>query len=364
MTKKICLNMIVKNESKIIERCLTAARPLLDAVVILDTGSSDDTVALVERFCERENLPYRVLHGPFINFEQARNLALSACLNSGLEFDYVLLIDADLIVHLDEPVEKIKAGLVAASYLLPQQSCDSRYSNVRLVSRHANPRYMGITHEALYFDGARQSLSGVWIDDAGDGGSKSDKFERDLRLLLGGVAAEPDNARYWYYLARTYEPLGHYDEAIATYEKRIALGGWPEEVYSSMEEIAKVYEKTGRAVEWVTAAYLRAWQFRPTRAEPLVNVARIHRVRGEYQLALLYAERAVKIAMTEDILFVDVSSYTWRALDEYSIAAYWTGAYRESLNACLRLLADTALPASERARVAGNRDFAMAKCEP
>ena len=78
-------------------------------------------------------------------------------MRSGLEFDYVLLIDADLIVHLDEPVEKIKAGLLGASYLLPQQSCDSRNSNVRLVSRHANPRYMGITHEALYFDGARQN---------------------------------------------------------------------------------------------------------------------------------------------------------------------------------------------------------------
>ncbi|MEO7106929.1 MAG: glycosyltransferase, partial [Rhodoferax sp.] len=78
MTKKICLNMIMKNESKFIERCLTAARPLLDAVVILDTGSSDDTVALVERFCERESLPYRVLHGLFVNFEQARNLAMNA----------------------------------------------------------------------------------------------------------------------------------------------------------------------------------------------------------------------------------------------------------------------------------------------
>ncbi|MEO7106928.1 MAG: hypothetical protein ABIZ09_11170 [Rhodoferax sp.] len=129
-------------------------------------------------------------------------------MNSGLEFDYALLIDADLIVQLDEPVEKIKAGLSAASFLLLQQSCDSRYSNVRLVPPHANPRYVGITHEALYFDGARQSLSGVWIDDACDGGSKSDKFERDLRLLPGESLQNPTTpTRYWYYRARTYVPL-------------------------------------------------------------------------------------------------------------------------------------------------------------
>jgi glycosyltransferase involved in cell wall biosynthesis len=360
----ICLNMIVKNESAVIERCLRAARPLVDAVVILDTGSTDNTVELIERFCASENLPCQVPKGVFENFEQARNLALKHCIESSLEFDYVLLIDADLILIIDGAINAIKSNLNAASYLVAQQSGDNRYSNVRLVKRDAKPHYRGVTHEALYSDGERVPLGGVWINDVGDGGSKSDKFERDLRLLLGGVAAEPNNERYWFYLARTYDPLGRFEDALATFEKRIAMGGWVEEVYVSMEEIAKIQEKLGKPAETVVAAFLRAWQFRPTRAEPLVNAARIHRVRGEYHLALLYAERATRIAMTDDILFVDVSCYTWRALDEYSIAAYWTGAYRESWDACSRLLSEGFLPVSERDRVSANRGFAMAKLAP
>ena len=41
----------------------------------------------------------------------------------------------------------------------------------------------------------------IWIDDIGDGGSKGDKFERDIRLLKQGLEEEPNNGRYYFYLA-------------------------------------------------------------------------------------------------------------------------------------------------------------------
>lgn len=361
MGNKICLNMIVKNESAVIERCLSAARPMLDAVVILDTGSTDNTVALIKAFCAKAGLPCHVPQGVFVNFEQARNLALKECLASAFDFDYVLLIDADLVLMADATPEAIKASMTANGYLVAQQGGDHRYSNVRLVKRTANPRYVGVTHEALYFDGERSGLDALWIHDFGDGGSKGDKFERDLRLLQGGVAAEPDNARYWFYLARTYGPLGRQEEAIATFEKRIQMGGWPEEVFISLDEIAKAREALKQPAAVVVGAYLQAWEFRPTRAEPLVSASRIHRERAEYHLSALYARKAVAIEMPTDILFVDVGTYRWRAQDELAIATYWTGKYSESWDLCNRLLDGGFLPDDQRARVIKNREFAMAK---
>ena len=63
MGKKIILCMIVKNESKIIERCITSALPIIDAVSICDTGSTDNTVEVIEKFLKTKDLiflPYTV----------------------------------------------------------------------------------------------------------------------------------------------------------------------------------------------------------------------------------------------------------------------------------------------------------------
>ena len=57
--------------------------------------------------------------------------------------------------------------------------------------------------------------------DIGDGGAKTDKFERDVRLLLKGLEDEPNNDRYTFYLANSYHDSGRFGEAINAYKKRI-----------------------------------------------------------------------------------------------------------------------------------------------
>ena len=46
----LCLNMIVKNESKIIARLLTSVSPIIDSYCICDTGSTDNTVEIIQNF--------------------------------------------------------------------------------------------------------------------------------------------------------------------------------------------------------------------------------------------------------------------------------------------------------------------------
>ena len=83
---------------------------------------------------------------------------------------------------------------------------------------------MGPTHE--YYDlpkGSRNDkLDSIWIDDIGDGGSKGDKFERDIRLLKQGIEEEPNNGRYYFYLANSYFNTGKHEESIQYYKKRKA----------------------------------------------------------------------------------------------------------------------------------------------
>ena len=69
-----------------------------------------------------------------------------------------------------------------------------------------------------FYDGVHKTNMDRYIVDIGDGGSKADKFERDIKLLTQGIKDEPDNSRYYFYLANSYHDSGKNDEAIEFYK--------------------------------------------------------------------------------------------------------------------------------------------------
>lgn len=201
----ICLNMIVRNESALIERCLTAAAAHIDCYVICDTGSTDDTVEKIRTFFAARNIPGVIAHTTFQDFEQARNFALDAARDSDLEFDYLLLCDADMELVVERPAFREEPAGVP--YLVAQHSTggDLQYQNLRLVPRRCPARYRGVTHEYLDVTPAeRVGFDGIWFRDHAAGSNRTDKFNRDITLLTQGLQAEPDNERYVFYLANTY----------------------------------------------------------------------------------------------------------------------------------------------------------------
>ena len=92
---KICLNMIVKNESKIITRFFDSVLPFIDGYCICDTGSSDNTKDIIRTYFEKKELPGKIVEKDFVDFSTNRNFALQAC-HSMKDMDYVLLLDADM----------------------------------------------------------------------------------------------------------------------------------------------------------------------------------------------------------------------------------------------------------------------------
>ena len=100
---RICMNMIEKNESAIIERCLASILGVIDCYFICDTGSSDNTVEIISTFFDRHGIPGEIVHTTFRDFSQARNEALIAAQNSAMEFDVILLTDADMELQVASP---------------------------------------------------------------------------------------------------------------------------------------------------------------------------------------------------------------------------------------------------------------------
>ena len=244
--KTICLNMIVKNESKIIVRMLSSVLPLIDSYCICDTGSTDDTKDIITTFFNNHNIPGKIVSEPFRNFGYNRTFALQQC--DGMpNSEYLLLMDADMVLKISETLQisQLKKTLTADAYNIFQGTHSFMYQNIRLIKNNKNCSYWGVTHEYINLPQgsvtANIEKTQLFINDIGDGGSKSDKYIRDIKLLLQGLKEKPNNDRYTFYLANSYKDSGQYQHAIDTYKKRIELSGWIQEKYISCLRIYDCY---------------------------------------------------------------------------------------------------------------------------
>lgn len=317
---KLILCQIVKNESKIIERCLRSVVDKIDYWVICDTGSTDDTVERIEAFFKTKSIPGKVEHTTFENFSQARNEALSVASKAGEPGDYILLIDADMEVQgsID------KSHLTEPAYRLKQDDGKLVYWNTRLVRINAGAKYSGYTHEVLNVpdNGHPPGYVPLWIQDRGDGGSKSNKFKRDIELLKKALKEDSSDVRSMFYLAESLRNSGRPREAITHYNKRIHMGGWDEEVWYSYYARSLCYLSVGDTSNFVSSC-LEAYAFRPARSESLYALAHYYRERGMNAAAAAICEIGLTIPRPNDILFVEEAVYDHGFLEEMSIVGFY-----------------------------------------
>jgi tetratricopeptide (TPR) repeat protein len=190
---------------------------------------------------------------------------------------------------------------------------------------------------------------------------RSDADPYGLDLLLEKVESNPDDAWSVYILAQTYFDSGDFANARKWYERQIEMGAFSEEeTYIAMLRIAESMARLDAPWPDVQDAYLRAWEFRPTRAEPLYAIAVRYRVDGRYRLGYLFAERAAQIPFPEqDMMLIDPAILRWRTTDEQAICASWIGKHAEAFTLCRRLVAGRDIPEDDRQRIARNRDFSV-----
>lgn len=326
---KICLNMIVKNESKIIERCLNSVKDHVDCISICDTGSTDNTIELIENFLRVNQIPGQVHRQTWVNFGHNRTLSAEAArktleeLNFPLSETYLLLLDADMVLEVD-PLFKNNRLTAGAYHVLQYHDYSSHY-NIRLIQSSMPWECLGATHEYWSCKKPVQImlLDSIMIDDRNDGGCKADKFERDVMLLTQTLLEKPNDPRSTFYLAQSYFGLEKYKEAFKWYKARIALGDWKEEAWYSMLMIGFIYENLGswnHALSW----YLKAYDYNPARAEPFQKIATYYRKIGQNHLAYLFAKKGSSIPLPKDqVLFIWNCVYDYQFDEEISIAAYY-----------------------------------------
>jgi len=340
--------MIVRDESAVVERCIASVRDLVDTWVVCDTGSVDDTPARIE--LAFGDVPGVLHHRPWQDFGHNRTELMVLARGTA---DYLLLLDADMTVRRREPLPPLEAD----AYLL-RHAGTLDYAVPRLVRGDRAWRFEGATHEHLASDEpfVPELLTALEVVHHADGGSRGDKLTRDRALLEARLAEAPHDPRALFYLAQTYRDLGERELAIDLYRRRVAVGGWDEEVFYAQYQVGLLLVP----VDWDRAVpeLLRAWDLRPTRAEPLYELARGSRERREYHLARLFAECGLALAPSNDILFVHRDAESWGLRFERAIAAYWTGDVETALRDNDELLARS-IPSEIEHWVRHNRDWCL-----
>ena len=365
----VTLCMIVKNETHIIKECLESMLPYIDRYDITDTGSTDGTPELIKEFMDEHGVPGEVYLSDWKGFGKSRSESL---INAEGKATYAWMIDADDKITgtfiypevMEADAFSLRLGRPDFSWYRNQifkLDPTRRWEYVGVLHEYAqikdvHPQEMRIVKwEGNYFVEARTlGARNVGIDPV-------EKYSRDADVLKSALTNEedpyydPTNVRYQFYLAQSYFDSQQWEKAEEAYQKRADMGGWDEEIWFAYFRIAIIKAIMGASWPEIKEAYLEAYNFRPTRAEPLYEISRAYRSMDKPRLAYLYAKIGVEIQYPQtDILFIAQDVYEWKMLDEFSSTAFYINDFMNGFQACKILVESNRFPESEKERIVQN----------
>ena len=255
---RLAVCLIVKNEAPNLPRCLSSVAGIADEIVVVDTGSTDDTIAVAER------LGARVGRFEWRNdFAAARNAALDMA-----TAPWILSVDADeelapeSVGPLREIVARDPVGPVLMSVAIDSRQDSgtaSRSELTRLLSNTPSLRFHRPIHEQLADLSGRATphvpAPGVRLIHHGYVGAeraRQQKVERNLSMLLAAVEREPEDVASRYYLAVEYGAAGMHAaaaELFASWLDRMQATLPRSAAIRAIEQYAFALDRLGRADE-------------------------------------------------------------------------------------------------------------------
>ena len=328
---KVCVYAICKNEAKFARRWMESMREA-DWVVVLDTGSTDDTVELLRGMGAHV---YEEVISPW-RFDVARNRALE---HVPQEADICVSTDLDEVFH-----PGWRAALEAA---WKQTTRRARYRftwnfnpdgsegvvfwSDKIHARHGfcwiNPVHEVLSCEQEDYETVL--VEGMQLDHRADDTKSRAQY---LPLLELSVREKPFDDRNTHYLGREYMYHGRWKECIDTLTRHLSLptATWPDERCASMRFIARAHEALGspsEAERWL----LRAAAEAPHLREPWVEMAALCYRRRDWEGTAFFSLRALEIAERPKTYICEAAAWGSLPYDLASLALYETGRVREAI---------------------------------
>lgn len=326
---KVVIYAICKNEEKFVKRFVESAK-LADEIVVLDTGSTDNTVKLLK---DMGVTVYTKTFEPW-RFDVARNYVLN-----------LLPKDADVCISLDldEVLESFWRNKLERfynkdikqyyyTYVWSHQGgkdghvffgdkIHSRYGFIWKNAVHEVLKYVLNDYKCAYTD--------IRIDHYPDETKSRSQY---LKLLELSVKEDKTNDRNMHYLGREYMFTGQYEKAIKTLKRHLKMKNatWIRERSASMRYIALCYENLGdefNAKRWYVQSVFES----PDTREPYLYLAKFYFRQNDYLATLLTCERALKIQIKTMDYITEPDSFNSYFYDIASVCCYYLEMYKRAL---------------------------------
>lgn len=284
---KISAALIVKNEADHIETVLESLAGF-DEIVVLDTGSIDNTIELAKKYTDKVFTDYAWND----HFAEARNMVLSKCTG-----DWVLSIDGDEKLET-EGLEKIKvvikdASLEQLTFSVQMWGGTQLHYLPRLFKNNGQVHWVGRAHELL--EPTQDNYTKIRITYGRSNAHDLDPF-RMQRILYKAIEEDP-SPRNYYYLAREYYYRGDWDAAIEMFKHYVSISRWNPEKADGYLLLARSLFQAQRGNE-AREACLRAIEINPAFREALYFMSELHFSPWKERW-LLFAQ----VANDQDVLF-------------------------------------------------------------
>lgn len=332
---KVCVYAICKNESQFVQRWMESMSEA-DLVVVLDTGSTDNTAELLRgngaQVTVEQIEPWR--------FDTARNRSLELVPE---DMDICVCTDLDEVFHSGwrERLEQgwqDGMGQVSYRYTWSFEADGSEgcvFWAEKIHSRRGY-RWTHPVHEVLEWvgEGVRPRIvpiNGIQLDHRPDPTKSRGQY---LPLLELSVEEAPQDDRNMHYLGREYMYRGRWNDCIRTLKRHLALptATWADERAASMRYIARAYANKGdvrRARRW----YLRGVAEAPHLREPYMDLASFLYESQEWEGVLYFTGCALDIKERPATYICEAAAWGSLPWDLQAMAFYHTGRLEQALEA-------------------------------
>jgi len=299
----IHLCIMVKNGGPQFEEMLLKNMHLIDRWTILDTGSTDSTIDIINRVLVGKKKG-QLFQEPFQNFRDSRNrlleLAGDVC-EFTLMLDDTYLIEGDLRGFLNET----RGDQFADSFTVYIKSDDVEYGSNRLLKTSKKLKYLYKIHEVVQDDNNVNVVVPFHRAYIMDGRfdymetRTMDRKELDLKLLYEELEDDPNNSRTYYYLAQTYNLLQNYEKAFDFFIQRMnhPNPGYIQEKVDAVFEAARIANFQLTTVPWEECEklYLTAYALDNSRPESLYFIGIHYHLENKNNIAFEYFKKAFEI---------------------------------------------------------------------
>jgi glycosyltransferase involved in cell wall biosynthesis len=222
---RISLCMIVKNEEKLLPQCLESIKDVVDEIIIVDTGSTDRTVEIAEKYTDKI-----YFHPWEEDFSKHRNQSISYATG-----EWIFILDADEVLSPESGkaiLEAVKDESIDSIYATVKNSFDKSrgeavHNSLRFFRNNGSIHYEGRVHNRVVGEKVRK-IYPITIYHEGYNLPPEEsrkKFIRTTTILKREIEENPQHPRAYHYLAASYLSEEMYDEALDSAMKAIELAG-------------------------------------------------------------------------------------------------------------------------------------------